>query len=395
MALIQENAKNKYPFVFVHGMFGWGANEGLNRLIPYWGASTGNLVEYLTDEDFDCYAASVGPLSSAWDQACELYAQLTGTQVDYGVYHSAVYGSNRFGRYYAKPLFDGWGKPGGVQKIHIIGHSFGGQAARMLTYLLTYGSKEERDACADCSPLFEGGHEDMIASCTAICSPMNGSTAFNAASSRHILHPLKGVASTWAATFGRSVLNGKLVDFHLESFGLSATPGESATQKYLHAIRRFYNTTNSVDGDLSIAGSKRINEMIEISPNVYYFSYAYDCTGEKNGKLAPTTVDFVLLSLFSRWIIEMGDFYDKASGMYVDDSWLPNDGLVNVVSALHPFDEPFKDYDPEAVGRGMWNVMPVSPGDHGTPIGLFSDKVKTHSFYNNLGDLLISIEKDT
>jgi len=36
------------------------------------------------------YAASVAPNGSAWDRACELYAQLSGTRVDYGKAHTAV-----------------------------------------------------------------------------------------------------------------------------------------------------------------------------------------------------------------------------------------------------------------------------------------------------------------
>lgn len=33
----------KYPVIFIHGMFGWGAGEGINSVVPYWGATTGDL----------------------------------------------------------------------------------------------------------------------------------------------------------------------------------------------------------------------------------------------------------------------------------------------------------------------------------------------------------------
>ena len=65
----------RYPIVFVHGLFGWGSDEGIDRKMPYWGATTGNLTEFLNEQGFDCYSASVGPISSAWDRACELYAR--------------------------------------------------------------------------------------------------------------------------------------------------------------------------------------------------------------------------------------------------------------------------------------------------------------------------------
>ena len=90
----------KYRVIFVHGMFGWGENEGINKFIPYWGATTGSIIEYLLRNSVECYSASVGPMSSAWDQACELYAQLMGTTVDYGEYHSRKFAHKRFGRTY-------------------------------------------------------------------------------------------------------------------------------------------------------------------------------------------------------------------------------------------------------------------------------------------------------
>ena len=46
----------------------------------------GDLIAFLRKKGFDCYAASVAPYGSAWDRACELYAQLSGTEVDYGDY---------------------------------------------------------------------------------------------------------------------------------------------------------------------------------------------------------------------------------------------------------------------------------------------------------------------
>ena len=81
--------QNQYPAVFVHGVYGWGPEEGIDHKLPYWGASAGNLMDYLMMNGFECYAVSVGPVSSAWDRACEIYACLTGTTVDYGAAHSA------------------------------------------------------------------------------------------------------------------------------------------------------------------------------------------------------------------------------------------------------------------------------------------------------------------
>ena len=49
---------------------------------------SGDLISFLKEKGFECYAASVSPQGSAWDRACELYAQLSDTRVDYGKHHS-------------------------------------------------------------------------------------------------------------------------------------------------------------------------------------------------------------------------------------------------------------------------------------------------------------------
>ena len=98
---------------------------------------------YMTSKGYESYAASVGPLSSAWDRACELYAQLTGTTVDYGAAHAAEYGHARYGATYDKPLFAGWSAS---KKINLVGHSFGGATIRLFLDILADGSAAEQAA---------------------------------------------------------------------------------------------------------------------------------------------------------------------------------------------------------------------------------------------------------
>ena len=122
-ASAEGNPEDDYPFVFVHGLMGWGERSMLDPIMPYWGMTTGNLMKYLNSKGYESYAAQVGPLSGAWDRACELYAQLVGGTVDYGAAHSAAKGHDRYGITYEKPLFEGWSAQ---KKINLIGHSFGG-----------------------------------------------------------------------------------------------------------------------------------------------------------------------------------------------------------------------------------------------------------------------------
>ena len=115
-------------YIFVHGLAGWGSYDEKYAKKPYWGMRNGDLIQYLRDQGFDCYAASVSPHGSAWDRACELYAQLYGTRVDYGKRHSEEYGHERFGKDFSDcPLCTIEDET----ELILIGHSFGGTTIRV------------------------------------------------------------------------------------------------------------------------------------------------------------------------------------------------------------------------------------------------------------------------
>ena len=119
--------RSAHPTVFVHGLLGWGAQDALYRAVPYWGLAAGDVLGYLNRCGYDCRAASVGIISSAWDRACELYAALTGGRADYGIAHAQRFDHARFGTAYPAPLVPGWGAD---RPIDLVGHSFGGATAR-------------------------------------------------------------------------------------------------------------------------------------------------------------------------------------------------------------------------------------------------------------------------
>lgn len=387
----------KYPIILVHGMFGWGDDEGINNYLPYWGATTGNLVTYLNEKGYKSFAASVGPASSTWDRACELYARLVGGVVDYGKAHSEKFNHRRYGRYYEKPLLDEWDKD---NKIHIIGHSFGGNTVRLLAHLLTYGDKDEMAVTEenDLSGLFKGGQEDLIASVVTICSPHNGTRTFQVAEKFKILPVMKAVAYNYIGLAGRSPAEGTIFDFHLEQYGMSDTPGKKDAFPLRRAKKQFIHNNDNLEFDMSPEGSAKSNEYLEISPNIYYFSYSFNSVGvtATGRKHIPMKTEFPFLT-FTSFLILLYDHYwypDKSKKF--DDFRFEdyaNDGLVNLDSALHPADEPFTSFDPENIKPGIWNVMRTRKGDHGTPIGLFADADKTHDFYFEMFDLLKQVEE--
>lgn len=387
-----ENGKS-YPYIFVHGFLGWGEDEGIDQDISYWGATACDLIKNINEAGYECYDASVGPLSSNWDRACELYAQLMGTTVDYGAAHAAEHNHSRYGRTYDEPLIDGWGEKdenGLINKINLIGHSFGGNTIRLLETLLAFGDELEQKASPDdVSPLFVGGKRDYINSLVTVATPNNGTTLYYIADHLNIAYLLTIMAYTYAGVMGRSPLNG-YVDFHLEQFGLTNIPGETPSEKHI-AEAMFVMLQHWEDTamyDLSPDGVLELNNASELDPHTYYFSYAFDTT-KKNcitGNYTPIASTFAPLQPFAAMI---GSYPENTiSDFPLDESWLPNDGLVSVVSAQYPHGDAHKDYDPNDIPAGIWNVMPVSRGDHGNAIGIGVSEEITMELYLDMIDMI-------
>ena len=386
-------AKNEEPFIFIHGLNGWGGAEGINGVIPYWGATTGDLMDYLRSEGYECYSASVGPLSSAWDRACELYAQLVGTTVDYGEAHSKAHNHDRYGRTFYQPLVKDWGEldeNGKIEQVHLIGHSFGGTTARMLVQLLSEGSAEEIAATPadDISPLFTGGKSDWVKSVTTICTPHNSASVYYPLQLLGLDIFVQTFSYVYAGLLGRSYLNGRIVDFYLEQFGLTDIPGGEKADMFFKALKLILeNKDDSCQYDLTPEGTKKMNEKLDINEDIYYFSYAFSTTHDVLGVQLPDIRTNPVIYLTSL-AMGVGKFTDPVLGTVYDGEWLANDALVNTESAKYPLDEPHKDFDSGNIEKGIWNVMPVERGDHGTAIGLFADADETHEFYIELCEML-------
>ncbi|MDR2525004.1 MAG: hypothetical protein LBC83_02245 [Oscillospiraceae bacterium] len=357
--------------VFVAGLLGFGETTAVNFTVPYWGTVNGNIQETLEREGFPSYAASCGPLSSAWDRACELYAQLAGGTVDYGEAHAAKYGHARYGRTY-EPLFEGWST---AQPVNLIGHSFGGPTIDLFTQLCAAGSAEERAATTDgtLSPFFQGGLVDRIHSVTTLASPHNGTTADVVIQNEGEAGDFLGALSIFAA-LGNAPgwLNG-IYDVQLEHWGLSVPPGEGGGAMPTKAqIQAFAASGDNALYDLSIPGANALNAFIQTQPGVYYFSYSASVTNAVHlpageGYLPPMQElrDPVLAYFGTQMGLQMG----KATGQTMggDPLWLQNDGAVPVASAMYPAGEPHVSFL-QANGNynpGVWHVMPtIYNADH-------------------------------
>ena len=324
----------EYANVFVHGLAGWGSYTWYNDFLPYWGMFGGDLMQYLNARGFECYSASVDPTGSAWDRACELYAQLTGTVTDYGEEHSKRCRHDRYGEDYSSdPLIDEWSAE---DKINLLGHSFGGVTVRLLAELMANGSEAEREASgSDVSDLFTGGKADWIYSVTALAAPHNGTTAYLVRDA--IIKDVNATAEERAVVAMLTVATAPHLDRAL---------------------------SDSAEYDMDIDHALAINENISTLKNVYYFSYPCSAT-ERNADGTYSPVDGNIDRLFRACAVRMGKFTCTTKGGYVvDEKWFENDGLVNKISALAPFNAPSAVYSGGEVATGIWNIMPTFSGDH-------------------------------
>lgn len=349
-----------YKYVFVHGLSGWGSYDTQNKFLKYWGMFNGDLLKELNKQGFDCYSASVNPQGSAWDRACELYAQLTGTIVDYGEEHSTRCNHDRYGKdFSSNPLIDKWDSE---NKINLLGHSFGGATIRLLSDLMADGSEAEMNATTDdsISALFTGGKGDWIYSITALAAPHNGTSAYESNDGTD-----EDISKTQ-----------KLMSDMVSKFTTTKPDGRA---EYDYASY-----------DLRIDNALELNKSLQTQSDIYYFSIPCSSTEQNNdGTYSP--IDDITESTFINSAIKMGKHTGITDGgVEITDEWLENDGLVNVISAKAPFNEPQTEYDEINVEKGIWNVFPVYRGDH---MSLQGGLMKKNNVYDLYFDHLNNINR--
>lgn len=402
---------NDYPVVLCHGNGGWGREEKSGYL--YWGGSV-DLQESLNDAGFEVYTGVVGPYSSNWDRACELYAYIKGGTVDYGKAHSKKFGHERYGRTYPG-LYTQWGEEDedGINKIHLLGHSQGGQTVRMLVQLLEEGMESEVTAILGNDPapeqieeavengtlskLFTATCNDWVESVSTFATPHDGTTAADIASASNdftglFVLPIGGI---FLDTVTGRTLNGNYnFDLKLDQWGLTRKSGELFHAYFFRVLDSsiWKGTKDFSHYDLSTAGAKEMNKWVKDQPNVYYFSYS--CNATKKGLLTNLHIPDAryMNPLFQLNAIAMGSYTKPSAG--IDSTWYPNDGYVNTISQDGPTtgrsESNIVPYDgtPEL---GKWNHMGLlSTTDHEDIIGRDTSKEMgdLETFYINYLQML-------
>jgi triacylglycerol lipase len=376
--------QNSYPIILVHGMLGWGRDEmdGFH----YWGGK-GDIQEDLKKEGYTVYTASMGPLSSNWDRAIELYYYIKGGTVDYGAVHSQKCGHNRYGKTYpgAYPQWDD------VSKVHLVGHSMGGPTPRYLIELLENGDSQEMayvasNGEAPTSDLFKGGKK-WIHSLTTIAGVHNGALTADYFEFRETLEKMFfGLAGLAGVT------NENFYDFDLDQWGIKRNAGETIPA-YFARIKGsdFWNSQDNCMYDLSVKASDLQNHYAKTSSSVNYGSYNVDGTEDDNNDGIRKPLKS-MLELLKPDAIKVGSTTISLPFGYM--AWRPNDGLVSVPSGQYPIGDKYQMIDPAKrmlAPMGTWDVHPTIMGLDHMSIVIPDDKASTYQYLLNF---YLQIAKD-
>lgn len=378
----QGQYKNQYPIILVHGFNGFTDDINPNVLSHYWGGDKLNIRQDLEQNGYNAYEASISAFGSNYDRAVELYYYIKGGTVDYGAAHAERYGHERYGKTY-EGVYKDW-QPG--QKVHLVGHSMGGQTVRQLEELLRNGSQEEieyqKTHGGDISPLLQGGHDNMVSSITTLGTPHNGTHASDKLGNEAIVRQI-------AFDIGKQLGNkNSRVDFGLSQWGLKQQPEESYLS-YLSRAKtsKLWQTKDNGLYDLTRDGATDLNRKTSLNPNIVYKTYTGEAT--HSTLFGKHKADYNLFLPFTVTANLIGKATEK--------EWRENDGLVSVISSQHPFNQAYTEAT-DTNQKGIWQVTPTKHDwDHVDFVGQDSTDTKRtreelQQFWYDLADDLVQTE---
>ncbi|RFU82152.1 lipase [Trichoderma arundinaceum] len=295
------------PIVFVPGFSGWGAP--LFGAINYFGGEI-DIPNLLVKNGYTVIVASIGPISSNWERACELYRQLTfgkfntiklgkkiieevhDVDIDYGNYFGSGQGpeqthtkKRKRAILYSPPSsdFETW-KWDRDHKVHFVCHSQGGNTVRYLLSLMTNGAETLH-------PEYFGqaGRDDWTISVTTLGTPHRGTTIINALES-FLNQPLEeayGLAARLFAAASFDHPSKRAYDLQLDHWGIRRKSSKRETfQDMLTRLEsedgpvwRWLNSQNNGFYDNSIEGVHGLSlKTMSTSEKVFYFSLSFHAT---------------------------------------------------------------------------------------------------------------------
>lgn len=396
--------KSKH-IVFVHGLFGWGPDE--LEGFPYWGEATQQF------KNFKVHEASCGPVSSFHDRACEVFAQIKGTIVDYGEKHSHNEKHARFSDDFTHPqrypLVPDWSAD---NQVILIGHSAGAQTCMQLQQLLAddfwgFGSTAEWVEAIVCvAGVINGSMLPYFLGCDKSTGKLTGPIGNFIGKDVQIA----------ASASGDPVK--KFYDFDLDQWLGNAESIDY--DNFLKALdtSHFAKGEDNLAFDLSLQGCLKANQKFKTNKNTYYLSIVTSQTKPLKlplmaGKQIPELSRINPLLAFSA--AQQGALmtFDNqnppipgwGTGDLTVDKWQDNDGAVSSISQRYPFtagDHPIGGegfLGGESIEKGKWYFERAQKStgrsfDHldavfGYQSELFGGMIEPHkTLYRNINALL-------
>eukprot|EP00249_Psilotum_nudum_P000633 c12706_g1_i2 orf=407-1861(-) len=313
------------PIVLVHGIFGFG--KGKMGGLSYWAGAE--------KMDHRVLLPDLGPLTSIYDRARELFYYLKGGTVDYCVQHSSWHGHSQFGHKYSQGHYPEWDED---HPVHFVAHSTGVQVVRLLQQMLA--DKKFKG--------FENTSADWVLSVTSLSGVLNGSTRVYLDGIRPedgrtlsgiCLLQLLRVGVLMYEWFDIPFLK-KYYSFGFDHYNLSwRKSGVLGLAKVLLNKAGPFASGDWICPDLSIQSSVELNRGIKTHPNTYYFSYATKMTQKLCGLTVPSSVIGIHPLLFVR-ALQMCQWRHPSDAPpcdgYKDEDWHDNDGALNTISMQCP-----------------------------------------------------------
>lgn len=336
--------------IFVHGFMGFCEDEALGY--KYWGGLDDIPAQLRAAyPDMASYSVCVGPLSSNYDRAIELFWKIKGGCIDYGANHAATHGHDRYFKNSSvarntadtrqcpaasataiknRAVYPVWDE---AHPVHIIAHSQGGQTARVLAQLLANGGiSPESDG-----NLFAGNtvNARWIKSVTTISTPNDGTTLVNSITD---YVPFVQTLAAGLATFvgANPLLTDFAYDFKLDQWDVPTKNASENFSDYMYRVlnnnpKKIFTDRNVRDistFDLSPDGAMRTNDWVVDQPDHYYFSVSTraNTTGWISGWAYPRWDANPLIGLFCGPGF-MGNF-SSGGAPAIDTSWRDSDCVV-------------------------------------------------------------------
>lgn len=310
--------------IFVHGLFGWGPGELLG--IPYWGKALNDGSLRPHRFRFTLHEASCGPISSFHDRACEVAAQIKGTQVDYGKEHSQQANHKHLSDdFTSKAFVENWSED---NPVVLIGHSAGGHTCLKLQQLLAENFWGW------------GSNENWVEAIIPISAVLNGSTlpykfGCDKDTGRLSTSGIGGFISEVVNKLPRA--SSHFYDFDLDQW---IGTGHKSFDEMKIALEKsdFANGEDNLAYDLSLQGCHKANQTVKTYPDTYYFSIVTEQTihgspeDAMNSLLKPSAIYQGQAIEF-----ETNPIPNWGLGDLHIDKWRENDGAVSSISQRYPF----------------------------------------------------------